>query len=74
MSINLNDILNFSDLRKVKVRFNQSNGSYDPLRFFKEDKKSLLNGQFWNYNKEIFQKRRYNCWLYKVKKPQMVTF
>ncbi len=52
MSINLNDILNFSDLRKVKVRFNQSNGSYDPLRFFKEDKKSLLNGQFWNYNKK----------------------
>lgn len=52
MSINLNDILNFQDLKKVKIRFNQSNGSYDPLRFFKEDQKSLLNGQFWNYNKK----------------------
>lgn len=52
MSINLDDILRFHDLKKVKVRFNQSKGSYDPLRFFKEDKKLLLSGQFWNYNKK----------------------
>lgn len=54
MSILLNDILKINDLSNVKVRFNQSNKSdFDPIKLFKEDKQSLLNGQFWNYSKQI---------------------
>ena len=50
MSILLNDILKLEDLSKVKIRFNKENNfDYDPIKLFKEDKQSLLKGQFWNY-------------------------
>jgi hypothetical protein len=52
MAILLNDVLNFKELNNVKIRFNQDNGgNYEPLRLYKEDKKQLLKGQFWNYSK-----------------------
>lgn len=52
MPILINDILQFEDLSKVKVRFNKTNNlDFDPIKLFKEDKQSLLNGQFWNYSK-----------------------
>ncbi len=54
MMILLNDILNFpkSQLKNVKIRFNQSNGDdFDPITFFKEKNQRLYDGQFWNYSK-----------------------
>ncbi len=48
----LNDLLQLKSLKKVKVRFNKSNGGdYDPIKLFKENRKKLLEGQFWNYSK-----------------------
>lgn len=36
----------------MKFRFNKSNNSdFDPIKFFKEDKQKLFNGNFWNYSK-----------------------
>jgi len=49
MSILLNDILNLKNLENTKIRFNQSNGVTDPIKIFKENKKELLDWQFWNY-------------------------
>ncbi len=54
MMILLNDILNFSEsqLKDIKIRFNQSNGDdFDPITFFKEKNQRLYEGQFWNYSK-----------------------
>jgi hypothetical protein len=50
----LNDILNFSDseLKNIKIRFNQSNNNdFEPVKLFKEKDEGLYNGQFWNYSK-----------------------
>ena len=50
----LNDILNFtqSELKNIKIRFNQSNNKdYDPIKLFKEKNKGIYDGQFWNYSK-----------------------
>lgn len=50
----LNDILNFpkSQLKDIKIRFNQSNSDdFDPITFFKEKNQRLYEGQFWNYSK-----------------------
>lgn len=50
----LNDILNFpkSQLKDIKIRFNQSNGDdFDPVTLFKEKNQRLYDGQFWNYAK-----------------------
>ena len=54
MMILLNDILNFpkSQMKDIKIRFNQSNGDdFDPITFFKEKNQRLYDGQFWNYSK-----------------------
>jgi hypothetical protein len=54
MMILLNDILNFpkSQLKDIKIRFNQSNGAdYDPITLFIEKNQGLYDGQFWNYSK-----------------------
>lgn len=58
MKILLNDILNFSeeDLQKIKIRFNKSNNSdFEPIKLFKENKKGLYVGQFWNYANKSFK-------------------
>ena len=53
MKIFLNDILNISDLNNVKIRFvKEKKGVFDPLKSFKEDKKKLFEGLFWNYSKK----------------------
>lgn len=52
MSINLNDILNIKNLDNVKIRFNQSNGTSDPISIFKKNRDELLHWQFWNYSKK----------------------
>lgn len=50
----LNDILGIKneDLNRVKIRFNLSNKSWDALRFYKENKETLLVGHFHNVLKE----------------------
>ena len=47
----LNDILNFpkSQLKDIKIRFNQSNGNdFEPLTLFIEKEQKLYEGHFWN--------------------------
>ena len=51
--IRLNDILKLNDdeLKNTKIRFNQSNNDFEPIKFFKENNNRLYEGQFWNYSK-----------------------
>jgi len=50
----LNEILNIQNLENVKIRFNlMVDDNWNPIEFFKNnDEASLLNGQYWNYNKK----------------------
>jgi len=52
-SIKLNDILQLENLKNVKVRFNlMFEHNWNPIEVFKNNQlKTLLNGQYWNYNK-----------------------
>jgi len=52
-SIKLNDILKFEQLNNVKIRFNlMFDENWNPIELFKNgDIKVMLNGQYWNYNK-----------------------
>lgn len=52
-TIKLNDILQIEDLKNVKIRFNIMFGdNWSPIEVFKNnDMESLLQGQYWNYNK-----------------------
>jgi len=52
MSILINDILKLEDLNNVKIRFVKTNNIIDPIVLFKDDRKSLLDWQFWNYAKK----------------------
>lgn len=52
MSILINDLLNIENIKNLKVRFVQSNGDTDPIELFKSDRSSLLEWQFWNYEKK----------------------
>jgi len=71
--IKLNDILRIQDLSNVKIRFNIEDKDYDPIRFFKENRDKLMDGQFWNYEKKKvfkegdialgFARIRDNSWL-----------
>lgn len=49
----LNDILQLSDedIKRTKIRFNQSSDDWNPLKFFINGNERLLDGQFWNYKK-----------------------
>lgn len=52
-SIKLNNILKLNNLRNVKVRFNlMFADNWNPIELFKNNEiKTLLEGQYWNYNK-----------------------
>lgn len=52
-SIKLNDILNIKNLKNVKIRFNlMFANNWNPIEVFKNNEiKTLLAGQYWNYNK-----------------------
>lgn len=52
MSIYLNDLLQLENIKKVKIRFNQSNSISNPIEVFKNDRTALLNWQFHNYSKK----------------------
>lgn len=51
--IKLNDILQLIDLQNVKIRFNlMFDGNWNPIEIFKNNQSDiLLNGHYWNYNK-----------------------
>lgn len=51
--IKLNDILNLTkdEIINTKIRFNQSNSDFDPIKLFKEKNSKIYDGQFWNYSK-----------------------
>ncbi len=51
--IKLNDILKLDNLKNVKVRFNlMFADNWNPIEIFKNNEvKILLEGQYWNYNK-----------------------
>lgn len=51
MSIYLNDILRLENLNNVKIRFVKANKDNNPIEIFKENRKKLLDWQFWNYSK-----------------------
>lgn len=56
MPILLNDILRIPNVKNVKIRFNQKNDlDFDPLKFFKDNRQRLMNGQFGNYNRKSFK-------------------
>lgn len=52
-SIKLNDILQLNNLKNVKVRFNlMFRDNWNPIEVFKNNEvNTLLEGQYWNYNK-----------------------
>ena len=49
----INDILNLENLHNVKIRFNlMFEKNWNPIEIFKDGEfKVLLDGQYWNYNK-----------------------
>ncbi len=51
--IKLNDILKLDNLDNVKIRFNlMFEGNWNPIEMFKNNNTAtLLEGQYWNYNK-----------------------
>ena len=51
--IKLNDILKLNDFDNVKVRFNlMLDGNWNPIEIFKNgEEEVLLQGHYWNYNK-----------------------
>lgn len=53
-SIKLNDILQFENIKNVKIRFNlMFGGNWNPIETFKNNEtKKLLDGHYWNYNKK----------------------
>ena len=52
-SIKLNDILRLDNLNNVKIRFNLMFAqNWNPIELFKNgDISTMLEGQYWNYNK-----------------------
>ncbi|WP_298137129.1 GIY-YIG nuclease family protein [Flavobacterium sp.] len=52
-SIKLNDILKLDNINNVKIRFNlMFAGNWNPIETFKNNEiELLLDGQYWNYNK-----------------------
>ncbi len=53
MTILINDILGFKNIDNLKIRFVMPNSADDdPMTLFKDDKKKLLDWQFWNYKKK----------------------
>ncbi|MBA3648776.1 MAG: GIY-YIG nuclease family protein [Chitinophagales bacterium] len=52
-SIKLNDLLQLDNFKNVKVRFNlMFANNWNPIEIFKNnERQTLLEGQYWNYNK-----------------------
>ena len=79
MNIKLNDILNFSEdeLKNTKIKFNlMFGGNWNPIEIFKNnDKKTLLEGQYWNYSKnKIFKEGQNTIGFIRIKDNLWLLF
>jgi len=71
----MNDLLKFDNTDNVKIRFNMSNGgSFDPIKLFKEDKQSLLNGHFHNYSKKSYKEGNIAIGLARIENDKWLLF
>ena len=69
-SIKLNDILKLDNLNNVKIRFNLMFAqNWNPIELFKTgDLSTMLEGQYWNYNKnKSYKKGQITVGLVKIK-------
>jgi len=69
-SIKLNDILRLDNLHNVKIRFNLMFAqNWNPIELFKNgDISTMLEGQYWNYNKnKSYKARQITIGLVKIK-------
>ncbi|WP_286819697.1 GIY-YIG nuclease family protein [Desulfobacter sp. UBA2225] len=48
----INDLLHFDNFDNLKIRFVKSYKNDDPIEKFNHNPETLLNWQFWNYNKK----------------------
>ena len=79
MNIKLNDILNFSEdeLKNTKIKFNlMFGGNWNQIEIFKNnDKKTLLEGQYWNYSKnKIFKEGQNTIGFIRIKDNLWLLF
>lgn len=76
--IKLNDILNLteSEIKRTKIRFNQSNNiNFDPIKLFKEKDNSLYDRHFGNYSKnKSFQVGQIAIGLVKIENDKWLLF
>jgi hypothetical protein len=76
--IKLNDILNLteSEIKRTKIRFNQSNNiNFDPMKLFKEKDYQLYEGHFWNFSKnKSFQVGQIAIGLLKIENDKWLLF
>lgn len=68
-SIKLNDILSFDDLKNVKIRFNlMFRQNWNPIEIFRSgDITTMLEGQYWNYNKKSYKEGQITIGFVKIK-------
>lgn len=65
----LNDILRLDNLRNVKIRFNLMFAqNWNPIELFKNgDISTMLDGQYWNYNKKSYKEGQITIGFVKIK-------
>lgn len=71
--IKLNDILKLNDFDNVKVRFNlMFDGNWNPIEIFKNGEEDvLLQGHYWNYNKnKSYKDRQITIGFIKIKRNE----
>lgn len=68
-SIKLRDILSFDDLKNVKIRFNlMFRQNWNPIEIFRSgDITTMLEGQYWNYNKKSYKEGQITIGFVKIK-------
>ena len=74
MTILINDILNLKNLENTKIRFVVPYLTVDPIDFFKNDRKELLNWLFWNYGKKEFKVGQTAIGFVKIEKDKWLLF
>ena len=74
MTILINDILNLKILENTKIRFVVPYLTVDPIDFFKNDRKELLNWLFWNYGKKEFKVGQTAIGFVKIEKDKWLLF
>lgn len=67
--IKLNELLQLSNLKNVKIRFNlMFANNWNPIEIFRSnDNKTLLDGQYWNYSKKSYKVGQITIGFIKIK-------